>query len=34
MKMNDDFFKDYLVVYIKKKIAENFTTNTITDEFI
>lgn len=32
-KMGDDFFVDYLVIYIEKKILENFIINSIIDEF-
>ncbi|KAF7825255.1 zinc finger MYM-type protein 1-like [Senna tora] len=32
-KMEDDFLKDLMIVYIEKQIAEGFTTNTIIDDF-
>ena len=32
-KMEDEFFSDNLAVYIEKEIAENFTTDSILDEF-
>jgi hypothetical protein len=32
-KMNDDFLADNLVVYVKKEIDMNFTTNMIMDKF-
>jgi hypothetical protein len=31
--MNDDFLADNLVVYVKKEIDMNFTTNMIMDKF-
>ena len=32
-KMEDEFLSDNLVVYIEKKIAKNFTTGSILDDF-
>ena len=32
-KMEDKFLSDNLVVYIEKEIAENFTTDSILDDF-
>ena len=32
-KMEDEFLSDILAVYIEKEIAENFTTDSILDEF-
>ena len=32
-KMEDEFLSDNLAVYIEKEIAENFTTDSILDEF-
>ena len=32
-KIEDEFLLDNLAVYIEKKIAENFTTDSILDEF-
>ena len=32
-KMEDEFLLDNLVVYIKKEIAKNFTTDSILDDF-
>ena len=32
-KMEDEFLLDNLVVYIKKEITENFTTDSILDDF-
>ena len=32
-KMEDEFFSDNLAVYIEKEIAENFTIDSILDEF-
>ena len=32
-KMKDEFLSNNLVVYIEKEIAENFTTNSILDDF-
>ena len=31
--MEDDFLVDYVVVYIEKEIAENFSTDKIIDDF-
>ena len=31
--MEDEFLSDNLVVYIEKEIAENFTTDSILDDF-
>ena len=32
-KMEDDFFADYLVIYIEKEMAKNFIVDFIIDEF-
>ena len=32
-KMEDEFLSDNLVVYIEKEIAENFTTDSILNDF-
>ena len=32
-KMEDEFLSDNLVVYIEKEIAENFTIDSILDDF-
>ncbi|GMJ08630.1 hypothetical protein like AT1G19260 [Hibiscus trionum] len=32
-KIEDDFLSDYLIVYIKKEIAEKFTIDSIIDDF-
>ena len=32
-KMEDEFLSDNLVVYIEKEITENFTTDSILDDF-
>ena len=32
-RMEDDFFANYLIVYIEKEIAERFTIDMIIDDF-
>jgi hypothetical protein len=32
-RMEDDFFANYLIVYIEKEIAEKFTIDMIIDDF-
>ena len=32
-KMEDDFLKDFMIVYIEKEIAQKFTTDAIIDDF-
>jgi len=32
-RMEDDFLSNYLIVYIKKEIAERFTIDMIIDDF-
>jgi len=32
-RMNDDFFANYLIVYIVKEIAERFTIDMIIEDF-
>lgn len=31
--MEDDFLANYLIIYIKREIAKDFSTDTISDEF-
>lgn len=32
-KIEDDFLRDYVTIYIEKEITTNFSTNAIIDEF-